>query len=132
MAASCTYVRSGRRIEKHEWTWVSSSNGTVTGLGASDPISGLLRQAQFVPLSGSVPSSGYDVEMLDSGGFDWLLGNGADIPNSSNNTLNVKFFNTGSHHEPILEGVTLTPDITNAGDTKSGKIRVWTIEPKWM
>lgn len=134
MAASCTYSVSGKVIRKHEWTWVSSSNGTVTGLGASDPISGLLRQAQFVPsaTSGYTPTSGYDVTMQSGDGVDLFLGNGANIPNSGSNLLNLKFFKTDSHYEPILYGDTLTPDISNAGDAKEGVIRMFTVDPKWM
>jgi len=132
MAASCTYARVGKGIRMHSWTWVSSANGTVTGLGASDPISGLLRQVQFVPLSGYQPTSGYGVQLLGSTGFDWLLARGTVIPNSGNHALTVRFFKTNSYDCPILYGATLTPNVTGAGDSKSGIIRMWTVDPKWM
>lgn len=134
MAATCSYYEKGKGIRKHEWHWTSHSDGSVASVGGSDPITGLLRQVEFEPsvLSGYEPSSGYDVTMVDSRNLDWLFGIGGDIPNSRADALCLKWFKTASHDEPLIEGQVLTPSITNAGDTKKGVIRIWTIDPKWM
>lgn len=132
MAASCSYTKVGVGIRKHSWTWVSSSNGVLTGLGASDPISGRLLQAQFDVVSGSEPTADYDVTLIDANGADWLFGQGADLSNNPASASGIiKTPLVANYQQPILDGVTLTPEIANAGDEKSGVINVWTHDLPW-
>jgi len=67
----------------------------------------------------TVPSSGYDVTLVDVYGFDWLGGLGANIPNSGANALTNKLM---INSLGAIVATSLMPAITNAGDTKQGTI----------
>ena len=130
MAAGCTYVAqdAGNRnvLRRHEWTWVSSPDGTMSGTGESDVISGRLIQLQAIPLSGYIPTSGYSIKLVDSIGMDWLLGSCLSVmPSSCNDPENVQCPYIYLNKRPIVQNITLTPVISGAGDGKSALIRLW-------
>ena len=109
----------------HQWTWVSSPDGTLTGLGTSDVISGRLIQMLAIPVSGSMPTSGYDLKLVDSNGFDWLIGVGANLPSSCDHVNNLQSPFISLNQRPVVQNVTLTPVVSGAGDTKSAILRLW-------
>ena len=141
MAATCTVTQpatTGRKGKIHQvkWSWKSHTDGSVAAVGSSNAISGFLRQVRFrettaVSSAGSLPSSGYDVTLVDGDNFDWLMGLGANIPNSNADVkclFNIVNSMGGMPQlSPYLDARTLTPAITNAGNTKLGEI-VLTVE----
>lgn len=127
MAATCTYTVGGRRIKIHTWAWKSHTDGSVAAVGSStNPIKGIIKQVEFIPNanSGFTPTSGYSTKLVDGKNFDWLFGVGASIcPASGAQAQRVRVpMNSGT--APILNGETLLPSITGAGDTKYGDVRL--------
>jgi hypothetical protein len=108
--------------------WTSNSSGV-----ASDTVNlvqcGELVGVQFVPgTSGSQPTDAYDVTVLDAYSFDVLMGQGANLSNSTVTkvcpTIPAKDGTTTSTGPQPVSG-TLTVSVTNAGNTKSGTIVLW-------
>jgi hypothetical protein len=71
----------------------------------------------------SVPTTAYDVTLLDNDGRDILMGTGANIASAITDTA-TQFKNPFSSDGAYvaLYGVELWPSITNAGNSKTGKI----------
>jgi hypothetical protein len=129
MAATCTTTKE--IIEKDyqniwteiTFTWVSHTDGTVSGVGASNPLLGIISGVWFYPDSGATqPTDAYDVTLLDEYGRDVLYGVGANVSQDQNNSGNYRVPMNADGMSVILRGNVLTPSITNAGSGKGGTI----------
>lgn len=135
MAGSCTvnlrvlelgasrYPYDGARIV--EWTWLSHTDGTVSGVGSSMPVSGRIEQIHFIPDSGaSAPDDNHSISLLDSRGLDWCVGLGASVRASRTDTSNVITPLNAQSIQLYLVDEILTPSISGAGAAKGGIIRM--------
>jgi hypothetical protein len=105
--------------------WTSNASGV-----ASDTINlvqgGELVGVQFVPgTSGNQPTDSYDVTALDAYSFDVLMGQGANLSNSTVTkvcpTIPAKDGTTTSTGPQPVSG-TITIAVANAGNAKSGTV----------
>jgi hypothetical protein len=112
-------------VRPYVCTWTSNSSGA-----ASETVNlvqaGELVEVQFVPWSGGdQPSNLYDVTAVDAYSFDVLMGQGANLSNSTVTkvcpTITAKDGTTTSTTTQVVRG-TLTVAVSNAGNTKSGTI----------
>lgn len=115
-------------VRQYTTTWTSNASGV-----ASDTINlvqgGELVGVQFAPgTSGNQPTDAYDVTVLDAYNFDVLMGQGANLSNSTVTkvcpTIAAKDGTTTSTGPQPVSG-TLTVAVSNAGNTKSGTIVFW-------
>lgn len=113
--------------------WVASAGGAVS----ENPVTikrGRFHQVEFVPdAGGTQPTDAYDLTLLNaiSGGFDFLLGVGADLSNANRKVVApvAAASGVGSGAGPIFHrGGDLYPTIANAGNAKGGTI-ILTVGP---
>lgn len=121
------YRLHGSDVVKHTFEWTSNASGNAT-IPSMLPVSGAIARVAFVPDSVAAPTASYDVTLTDSDGIDVLAGQGANL----SDTL-------ASHvcpGVPLKDGTTigalvvvvdsvLTLNVSNAGNTKSGKVVVY-------
>lgn len=103
-------------VKKIVWTWTSGTGaegGTVTKVTVA-AFDGKIIGLTTDPGS-TAPTDNYDIEILDSGSHDVLLGAGANRDTA--NTEYVAETSLGA-----VAGSTLTLSITNAGDAKQGVV----------
>jgi hypothetical protein len=105
----------GGGYTKYSVAWTSDASGNVSGT-SFDVRRGHLWQFKFIPSTGgTVPTTLYDVTLLDPDSADVIVANGADrsatVPNWYSPT-NPIFF----------EGGALTPVVANAGNAKAGTL----------
>ena len=103
-------------------TWNSSSAGNVT---ATIPaIDGVLMRVTFDPSASAAPSASYDIVVNDVDSFDVLRGAGANL--SATVTTSPGIFATdASYGYPMPINGALTLAVTNAGNAKTGLIRLY-------
>jgi lysophospholipase L1-like esterase len=112
---------------KHTFRWVSNVNGSVT-INSSVPISGDILRVDIIPSTQDAPTNLYDVTLTDSDGVDVLAGQGADSSETATETVCVGVplkDGTTTKTIPVVVDGTLTLNVTNAGDTKSGRVVVY-------
>lgn len=117
-------VRNFGSVQRHIFEWTSNSSGAAS-VASNVPISGIIRRVVFVPSATAAPTDLYDAVLNDSDSIDVLAGQGANLAAAS--SLNVcpgtplEDGTTVSVTEMVVNSV-LTLVISNAGDTKSGKV----------
>ena len=123
---SLSYRRNGSDIVKHTFDWVSSGSGTAT-LASGLPVSGQIRRIVIIP-DATAPTADYDVTLTDSDGIDVLAGQGANLSDSvSSNICSGVPLKDGTTTQvvPVTVDSVLTLNVTNAGDSKAGKVVVY-------
>ena len=96
------------------FNWTSSAGGAADG-ATTFPYSGKLELLTTIPTDG--PTDNYDLTLLDSDGVDVLAGAGANRATAT--TQQVLGSSLGAVGNSLL-----SLHVTNAGDTKSGKVLV--------
>lgn len=112
---------------KHTFRWVSNVDGTAT-INSLIPISGDIRRVDIIPSTQDAPTSLYDVTLTDQDGVDILAGQGADSSETATESVCVGVplkDGTTTRTRPVVVDGTLTLNVTNAGDTKSGNVIVY-------
>jgi hypothetical protein len=125
MAESVT-LNSGPIVDgaprRHVIDWVSDADGTADG--TVGPVYGVLLRAVFNPGS-PAPTDNYDVTLTDDDGVDVLSGLGANRHTTTTQEV-IPLINgsDGTNTTPLPRALanSLTMAITNAGDSKAGKI----------
>jgi hypothetical protein len=102
------------KIDLVDFTYVSETDGSASG-STTQRYTGQVRQV-LIYAGTTAPTNLYDVQLRDSAGRDLLFGDGADCPVAD--TVVVE--NAG-----IVVNDTLTLAVTNAGDTKDGRVIVF-------
>lgn len=108
---------------KHTIRWTSDAAGSVSGPTFTLTTGDIVRIELEPGTGGSQPSDDYDVEIRNEGGSDILQGQGADLSNAA-------------AAPPILgpdmrvttaEAFGLV--VSNAGNVKSGVVKIWIDQP---
>lgn len=127
MSWSVNYRQNGTDIVKHTFDWVSDGSGNAT-LASSVVVSGQMVRVVFVPSASAAPTANYDVTLTDADGIDVLAGQGANL--SATLSANVcpgtplKDGTTTSVLPLVVDSV-LTLNVSNAGDSKAGRVAVY-------
>ena len=108
-------------VKKVSFEWTSTTGGSAGDTTTKSCDGHVYRVIVDPGSSNSMPSSGYDIAVNDSDGydiFDGLLAN-----SSSGTTVQYGVSTGGSVLTPLTTVASrLTLAVTNAGDTKSGKV----------
>lgn len=135
MAGTCTVTYSDNDVGVKasnreplaviEWEWTSAADGTVSGQGSISGLTGRIDQVQFIPgEDAEAPSDPHNVYLLDENGLDRIMavgvGQGAD--RTATTTIATPFNANNSY--VYLTNNDLTPSISGAGDSKTGKIKL--------
>ncbi len=124
MGWSVSYRQNGTDVVKHTFAWVSAADGSAT-LASGSAVSGRIERVVIVPSASVAPSNLYDATMTDEDGIDVLAGQGANLSGSNASqvcpAVPLKDGTTTADYPATVDGI-LTLNITNAGDTKEGKV----------
>ncbi len=112
--------------------WVSNSSGAVSaGIGVdSQKITGILLGVNFISDPDAIPTDAYDVQLLNAAGQNILYDSststnlGANVPSAITSQLQKRTPSNVDGYYITLYQETITPSITNAGDTRKGTIEV--------
>ena len=108
-------------VQKVKWVWVSSTGGTVVASTSAglNPTTLNKYSGEVVRLvtdpSSTAPTDDYDITILDSDGYDVLMGAGADRDTA--NTEQVLGTSLG-----ICQDTTLSLRVAAAGSNKGGAV----------
>lgn len=106
-------------IRKVKWDWLSATGGAVSS-ATTLQYTGIIVKAIFKSdPSTTDPTDLYDVTILDSDGFDVLIGGGANI------TKATTVQKTNSDASMFVVNSTLTLTIAAAGDVKGGEVYLY-------
>ena len=107
------------RITEYEWT--SHTDGTVAGCtNCTFEVKGYILNVETIPDDTDVPTTLYDLEILDEDNFDILAGDGADRSATVKEEVAPTYDSGVSRH---VYG-DLDISITNAGSGKKGILRI--------
>lgn len=127
MSWSINYRQNGTDIVKHTFEWVSDGSGNAA-IPSTLPVSGRIQRVVFVPSATAAPTANYDVTLLDSDGVDVLSGQGANLSETTASSIcpgiALKDGTTTSVVPGVVDSV-LTLNVSNAGDSKAGKVIVY-------
>ena len=120
---------NGSDIVKHAFDWVSNASGAAT-LASTLPVSGQILRVVIVPsaVAGKEPTILYDMTLTDEQSIDVLAGQGANLSDTA--SLNVcpgtplKDGITTTTMPMVVDGI-LTLNVSNAGNTKAGRVIVY-------
>jgi hypothetical protein len=116
---------SDNLIKKYEIDWTSNAAGAAGE--TVGPFIGVLLRVVFNPGT-AAPSDNYDVTLSDEDGVDVLSGLGANRDTSTTEEI-IPLLNgsDGTNTTPLPRAIcgNLTLAVTNAGDSKTGKITLY-------
>lgn len=119
MSVSCTPPYRQDRIQepvaRYVVDWVSAADGTASA-DMGHVYNGRLGTVVFVPSATAAPTALYDVTITDDFGLDILGGGGADRSASANERVSPAAIEYHGN---------LTLNVTNAGNTKAGKVYIF-------
>lgn len=129
MAASVTvtYRRHGS-IRIAVVDWISASDGSAT---ATVQLDGELLKFVTNPSGSAAPTDNYDITLVDEDSIDVAKGLLANRDTSNSEEIypfvQVTLSGTGSDAaaRPLFHGGPVTFTLANAGDTKSGQLKVY-------
>ena len=117
-----------RPIMKFTLAWTCTAGGAVSYVTSGYPTGEILR-CVFIPgAAGAQPSNGYTATLTDKSGMDLLAGQGAGLSNVNTTHIcpGVKVTDgTTSTERAIAHDDQLTLTISNAGNVKSGTVRLY-------
>ena len=129
MAGTITETHDDSRTGKCAiLAWTSDAAGAVSGTATTRKVSGVILRVTTIPADG--PTDNYDVVLNDEDGIDVLQGFGADRDTTNAETITPLVSTTLSGNPvamgtPVAVNSTLTLVIANAGNAKSGTVRVY-------
>lgn len=109
-----------------EFNWTSSSDtGAVSSACTAEGISGRLEDVIFIPNSGgTAPTDQYDITVTNNYGLDVLNGVGANKPQSQSNIANNANPSNSTGGFIHLYNASLSLNVSNAGNSKGGIVRL--------
>ena len=111
----------------YTYSWLSDGAGDASDYTVQE-VSGLLEQVEIIPDGTAVPTDGYDVVVQSDEETDVLGGNGLNMGNASKE-IRVPRINNGPDGTSVLMPVAvnglLTVVVSNAGNAKRGKVRLY-------
>lgn len=113
-----TITNLGGTRELYSVAWTATTGGDVSDEALTLQFPGRLYHVRIIPSTGATqPTDAFDVTLLTTDGEDLLAGQGA---NSTNDGVTRCVATV-----PLaLEGVTVYPTIANAGDSKTGVVKI--------
>lgn len=107
-------------------TWTSDSNGDATG--TSKPISGRIIKGTTDPSGTAAPTDNYDIVLTDADGINILANSVDDLVdrNTANNEevyFPIEYGTNAGALYPVVNGA-IVVTVSNAGDTKSGVLKI--------
>lgn len=129
MAGSITETHDDSRTVKCLiLAWTCSAGGAVSAIPTVKKISGVLLRVTTIPTDG--PTDNYDVTLEDEDGIDVLQGFGANRDTTNAETITPLISTTLSGNpvamgSPVALNSTLELIVANAGNAKSGTVRVY-------
>jgi hypothetical protein len=132
--SACTAVTyKNENLRYIVWSWTSDDTTgavTCTGKGIVSGVNGVILAVNFKSVSGVEPTTAYDVTILNAGSenilYDYQTGTniGADIPSALTSTAQRRTPYNYDITTKALYNETLTPAVTNAGNSKQGIIEL--------
>lgn len=127
MTWSQSYRRNGSDVVKHTFEWESDALGAAA-VPSGLPVSGRIERVVFVPSAVTAPTAAYDVTLTDSDGIDVLAGEGANLSETTASHicpgLSITDGTTLGVTPIVVDGI-LTLNVTNAGNSKAGRVDVY-------
>jgi len=121
-AESCVQaLQAGGEINVLQMTWTTDSSGNFTATDTAYPIEGYLMLVETDP-SATAPTAAYDIVLNNANGVD-VMGGALGDRSATATEMTLPLLN-GSYTMLPVPGV-LTMDVTNAGNSKSGVIRIY-------
>jgi len=121
-AESCVQtLQAGGSINVLQMVWTTDSSGNFTATDTAYPIEGYLMLVETDP-SATAPTADYDIVLNDANGID-VMGGALGDRSATATELTMPLLN-GNYTMLPVPG-TLTMDVTNAGNSKSGTIRIY-------
>lgn len=125
---SFTYDTEGA-IKVINVTWTSNGSGAASG--TTRKVSGELHMGKTIPSATAAPTANYDITLTDSDSFNILSVTDADLQNRHTSNTEAVYFLVQDHGTPSdvadhpVVCSTITVTVANAGDTKSGTLRLY-------
>ena len=115
-------LQAGGQIQVLQMVWVTDSSGNLTATATGYPVEGFLMAVETVPSATAAPTTLYDVVLNNAQGLDMMGG-----------ALGDRSATAAEMTLPLLNGIytmlpepgLLTLDVTNAGNSKSGTVRIY-------
>ena len=113
MAGTVTVTESVHTsVKKIKWAWTSTAGGAADQITAAPYYGEVLALMTIPAAAGNAPTDNYDITITDVEGYDVMQGAGANRDTANTETA-VPATKSVAHG-------TVTLNITNAGDAKSG------------
>jgi len=122
-AESCVQaLQAGGEINVLQMTWTTDSSGNFTATDTAYPIEGYLMLVETDPDGTAAPTAAYDITLKNTNGVD-VMGGALSDRSATATEMTMPLLN-GSYTMLPVPGV-LTMDVTSAGNSKSGVIRIY-------
>lgn len=127
-AESCTQSLIGAGTYKiMQMVWVTDAAGNFTATDTGFDIDGIVLLAETIPSSTVAPTNLYDIVLNNSSGIDVF---GGALGNRSSTTAEQTMPLMNGNYTGVSVMGPLELDVTNAGNSKSGTIRIHYITVK--
>ena len=115
-------LQSGGEINVLQISWTTDASGNLTATDTAYPLEGYLMLVETDPDGSAAPTDNYDIVLNDANGLD-VMGGALSDRDTANTEATMPKLN-GSYTMIPVPG-TLEMDVTNAGNSKSGVIRIY-------
>lgn len=127
-AESCTQTLIGDGAYKiMQLVWVTDGSGNFTATDTGFDIDGMVILAETIPSATAAPTNLYDITLNNSSGIDVF---GGALNNRSSTTAQQTMPLMNGNYTGVSVMGKLTFDVTNAGNSKGGTLRIHYITVK--
>jgi len=115
-------LQVGGEINVLVMNWTTDGSGDLTATDTGYPIEGYLMLVETDPSGTAIPSAAYTVTLTDANGVDVM---GGALADRSTTTTEMTMPKLNGNYTIIPVVSTLEMDVTSAGNSKSGVIRIY-------
>jgi len=127
-AESCTQtLHGGGDYHVLQMVWVTDGSGNFTATATGASIDGMVILAETIPSATVAPTNLYDITLVNSSGIDVF---GGALTNRSATVAEQTMPLQNANYTGVPVMGPLTFDVTNAGNSKSGTLRIHYITVK--